>query len=104
MRGHGEKSTRKQEVGIANLLTAPTIADAADAASICEPLLWRCLQRDDFQTAYRQAKRGAVSQAVAFLWRAAGEAVAIRALSSGIWRHGFKYTNNGSQTKRRHNP
>jgi hypothetical protein len=29
MRGSGEKLTRKQEVAIAALLTAPTIADAA---------------------------------------------------------------------------
>jgi DNA-binding MurR/RpiR family transcriptional regulator len=67
--------TRKQEMAIAALLTAPTIADAADAASISEPTLWRWLQREDFQTAYRQARREAVSQAVAYLQRVAGEAV-----------------------------
>jgi hypothetical protein len=75
MRGPGEKLTRKQEVAIAALLTAPTIADAADTASISEPTLWRWLQREDFQTAYRQARREAVSQAVAYLQRVAGEAV-----------------------------
>jgi DNA-binding MurR/RpiR family transcriptional regulator len=75
MRGPGEKLTRKQEVAIAALLTAPTIADAAHAASISEPTLWRWLQRDDFQAAYRQARREAVSQAVAYLQRVAGEAV-----------------------------
>ena len=75
MRGPGEKLTRKQEMAIAALLTAPTIAEAAHAASISEPTLWRWLQREDFQTAYRQAKREAVSQAVAHLQRVAGEAV-----------------------------
>jgi hypothetical protein len=75
MKGAGEKLTRKQEVAIAALLTAPTIADAAYAASISEPTLWRWLQREDFQTAYRQARREAVSQAVAYLQRVAGEAV-----------------------------
>jgi hypothetical protein len=44
-------------------------------ASISEPTLWRWLQREDFQTAYRQARREAVSQAVAYLQRVAGEAV-----------------------------
>jgi hypothetical protein len=75
MRGPGEKLTRKQEVAIAALLTAPTIADAAQAATISEPTLWRWLQREDFQTAYRHARREAVSQAVAYLQRVAGEAV-----------------------------
>jgi hypothetical protein len=75
MRGPGEKLTRKQEVAIAALLTAPTIAEAAHAASISEPTLWRWLQREDFQTAYRQARREAVSQALAYLQRVAGEAV-----------------------------
>jgi hypothetical protein len=75
MRGPGEKLTRKQEVAIAALLTAPTIADAAHASSISEPTLWRWLQREDFQTAYRQARREVVSQAVAYLQQVAGEAV-----------------------------
>jgi DNA-binding MurR/RpiR family transcriptional regulator len=75
MRGLGEKLTRKQEVAIAALLTARTIAEAAHAASISEPTLWRWLQREDFQAAYRQARREAVSQAVAYLQRVAGEAV-----------------------------
>jgi hypothetical protein len=67
--------TRKQEVAIAVLLTALAIADAGDTASISEPTLWRWLQHEDFQTAYRQARREAVSQAVAFLQRVAGGAV-----------------------------
>jgi DNA-binding MurR/RpiR family transcriptional regulator len=75
MRGPAEKLSRKREVAIAALLTAPTIADAADAASISEPTLWRWLQREDFQTAYRQARREAVSQAVAYLQRVASDAV-----------------------------
>jgi hypothetical protein len=85
MKGKGEKSTHKQEVAISDLLTAPTITDAADAASISESALWRRLQHESFQTAYRQAKREAVPQAVAFLWRAAGEAVAtLRAVMQGV--------------------
>ena len=37
MRGPGEKLTRKQEVAIAAVLTAPTIVNAAHAASISDP-------------------------------------------------------------------
>jgi hypothetical protein len=75
MRGPGEKLTRKQEVAIAALLTAPTIADAAHAANISQPTLWRWLQREAFQATYRQARREAVSQAMAYLQQVAGEAV-----------------------------
>jgi hypothetical protein len=75
MRGPGEKLTRKQEVTIAALLTAPTIADTAHTASIAEPASWRWLQREGFQTAYCQDRREAVSQAVAYLQRVADEAV-----------------------------
>jgi hypothetical protein len=75
MRGPGEKLTRKQEVAINTLLTIPTIADVADTPGISEATLWRWFQREDFQTAYRQARREASSQTVAFLQRVAGGAV-----------------------------
>jgi hypothetical protein len=75
MNGHGEKLSRRQEQAIAALLTAPTIGEAAQAAGISEPTLWRWLQRDDFQAAYRHARREAVSQAIAHLQRVSGEAV-----------------------------
>jgi hypothetical protein len=39
MRGPGEKLTRKEEVAIAALLIAPTIADAAHPANISQPTL-----------------------------------------------------------------
>jgi hypothetical protein len=130
MRGPGEKLTHKQEVAIAVPLTAQTIADAAHTASISESSLWGWLQREDFQTAYRKAGREAVSQAMAYLQRAAGEAVDIlRAvmrdaqklmpasappmpswtspfvvLNSRVWRRRFKHANNGSQTEWRHDP
>ncbi len=74
MSGHGEKS-RKQELAIAALLRAPTIAAAAKEAGISEATLFRWLQRPDFDEAYRQARQAAVDQAIAGLQQATGEAV-----------------------------
>lgn len=75
MKGHGQKLSRRQEQAIAALLTCPTLAEAATAAGISEPTLWRWLARPDFQDAYRTARREAVSQAVAHLQQASTEAV-----------------------------
>lgn len=60
---------------IAALLTAPTIAEAAAAVGVHEQTLWRWLQDPEFQSRYREAKREAVSQAVARLQQVSGEAV-----------------------------
>jgi hypothetical protein len=75
MSGHGEKLSRKQEATISALLTQGTLAEAASLAGIGEATLRRWLQRDDFQAAYRRARREAVSQAVAHVQRVSGEAV-----------------------------
>jgi hypothetical protein len=75
MSGHGQKLSRKQEHVISALLTQGTLADAASRAGIGEATLRRWLQRNDFQAAYRRARREAVSQAVAHLQRVSGEAV-----------------------------
>jgi hypothetical protein len=75
MSGHGQKLSRKEETAISALLTQGTLAKAASLAGIGEATLRRWLQRDDFQAAYRGARREAVSQAVAHLQRVSGEAV-----------------------------
>jgi hypothetical protein len=75
MTGHGEKLSRKQEAAIIALLSEPTIEKAAAKAGIAKPTLWRWLQIESFQTAYREARREAVSQAIGALQRASGEAV-----------------------------
>jgi hypothetical protein len=75
MSGHGQKLSRKQEEAISALLTQGTLVEAATLAGIGEATLRRWLRRDDFQAAYRQARREAVSQAVAHLQRVSGEAV-----------------------------
>jgi uncharacterized protein (DUF885 family) len=75
MSGHGQKLSRKEETAISALLTQGTLAEAAQVAGIGEATLRRWLQLDDFKTAYRRARREAVSQAVAHLQRVSGEAV-----------------------------
>ena len=75
-KGHGEKQTRKQEVFIAYLLTEPNIRDAAKKAGIGEATGWRWLQNPDFQKQYQEARRMAVSQAIARLQQASTQAVA----------------------------
>jgi hypothetical protein len=75
MSGHGQKLSRKEEAAISALLTQGTLAEAASLAGIGDATLRRWLQRDDFQAAYRRARRETVSQAVAHLQRVSGEAV-----------------------------
>jgi hypothetical protein len=57
------------------LLTAPTLTEAALQAGISEPTLRRWLQRDNFQTAYREARRALMSQAMARLQQVTGTAI-----------------------------
>ena len=75
MKGHGEKLSRKKEQAIAALLTKPTIPAAAQEVGVTPVTLWRWLQIDEFQEAYRKARRDAVAQATAHLQKACGEAV-----------------------------
>jgi hypothetical protein len=75
MSGHGQKLSRKEEAAISALLTQGTLAEAASLAGIGEATLRRWLQHEDFQAAYRRARRETVSQAVAHLQRVSGEAV-----------------------------
>lgn len=74
--GHGEKASRKREIFIACLLTEPNIREAAKKAGIGENTGWRWLQDPDFQKDYQEARRMAVSQAIAQLQQATTEAVA----------------------------
>ena len=62
---------RKQEDAIAALLTQRNIEEAAKAAGISARTLLRWLKLPEFQTAYREARRTAYSQAVAKLQQGA---------------------------------
>lgn len=76
MAGHGEKLRHKQEQAIAALVTASSLADAALQAGIGERTLLRWLKEAVFQTAYREARRQIVHQAIAQVQQATGTAVA----------------------------
>jgi len=75
-KGHGEKGSRKREIYIACLLTEPNIREAAKKAGISESTGWAWLQDADFQKEYQEARRMAVSQAIAHLQQASTQAVA----------------------------
>lgn len=65
----------KQEAALRALLTHPTMKEAALAAGISEPTLWRYTKDAEFARRLREAQRGAVSHAVLRLQSAAGDAV-----------------------------
>ena len=75
MAGHGEKLGRKQEEAIAALLSQRSIDDAARACGVGTRTLLRWLKLPEFNAAYREARRAAVSQSVARLQQATGAAV-----------------------------
>lgn len=74
--GHGEKQSRKKELLICALLAEPTIEKAAAKVGIGTTTAFRWLQELDFQAEYQQARKQAVSQAIAQLQKATTQAVA----------------------------
>jgi hypothetical protein len=86
MKGHGKKLTRKQEQAIATLRAEPTLGSPARRCGVSETTLWRWLQEEeDFQAAYKAARRSVVNAATTSLQQAATEAIAClrRALTCG---------------------
>jgi len=76
MPGHGEKLPRRKEQAISALLLHATLSEAAAALAVDESTLRRWLREDTaFQTAYRDARRAVVQQAITQVQRATGEAV-----------------------------
>jgi hypothetical protein len=73
MRAHGEKLRRKQEQTIVALLTCDSITAAG--CGVAEATMHRWLEDDGFHTAYREARRAVVQQAIVQVQRATGEAV-----------------------------
>ncbi len=70
-----ERTHRQQENAIAALLSAPTIRDAAKTCKISESTLLRWMKEDGFITSYRAARREVVTQAIAQIQSATGDAV-----------------------------
>ena len=69
------KLTRKQEALMSALLTAPSLAAAAQHAGLSEVIAWRWLKDATLQANYRDARRALVQHAIAQVQRATGEAV-----------------------------
>jgi hypothetical protein len=73
--GHGSKFCRKKEDAIAALLTQRNIEEAARAAGIGTRTLIRWLKIPEFDAAYLEARRAAVSQSNARLQQGSSAAV-----------------------------
>src|SRR5690348_1352148 len=73
----GSKLDRLQEQAVAALLTSRTHAEAAAAVGISEATIQRWLQIEEFQAAYRAARRAVVEAAVGELQKAMVDAVAV---------------------------
>ncbi len=74
MVGHGAKFGRKKEEAIAALLSQRSIEDAARVVNIGTNTLLRWLQLPEFKSAYREARREGVNQAIARMQQATGAA------------------------------
>ena len=79
MKGHGSKFAHKKEAAIIALLTCRTIDEAARSIDIGSQTLFRWLKLPEFQTAYQEARRAAMSQCFARLQQASGMAATLLA-------------------------
>jgi hypothetical protein len=75
MVGHGAKFGRKKEEAIAALLVQRNVEEAARSIGVATQTLVRWMKVPEFQTAYREARRAAFSQATARLQQAMSAAV-----------------------------
>lgn len=76
MSGHGEKLSRKREMAILALLTAPTVTAAAVQVGVGVATLMRWLREPEFAQAYHEAQCEVTAQAMAQLSRTCTDAVA----------------------------
>src|SRR5438128_6187433 len=74
MSGFGEKLGRKKEAAVLALLSSRNVEEAARAAGVTARTLFRWQKEPEFDAAYREARRAAVSQANARIQQAAGAA------------------------------
>ena len=77
MAGLNDKFSRKHEEAIAALLSTTSVMQAAQQAGVSQRTLRRWLQRDDFQAAYRRARRELVNGAIHVLLHATGTATTV---------------------------
>ena len=67
MSGHGSKFGRKKEEAIVALLTQRNLEEAAKSIGVAPNTLLKWQKLPEFETAYRDARKGAYRQAVARL-------------------------------------
>lgn len=72
--GHGSKFGRKKEEAIVALLTQRNVEEAARVAEIGTQTLYRWMKDPQFDAAYREGRRAAVSQTYARLQQASSAA------------------------------
>jgi hypothetical protein len=72
--GHGSKFGHKKEEAIAALLTQRNVEEAARVAEIGTQTLYRWMKDPQFDAAYREGRRAAVSQTYARLQQASSAA------------------------------
>ena len=72
--GHGAKLGRKKEAAVEALLTQRNVEEAARTVGISTQTLYRWLKEPEFDAAYREGRRAAVSQSYARLQQASGAA------------------------------
>ena len=77
MDGHGSKFGSKKEEAIQALLSQRNHEEVARSIGISKATLNRWLKMPEFQAAFREARRAAVSQSNARLQQATGAAVSI---------------------------
>ena len=75
MKGHGTQFGRKKEAAIAALLTQRNLEEAARSIGVSPNTLLRWQKEPEFAKAYREARRIAYGQSVAWLTQATGAAV-----------------------------
>lgn len=65
----------KQEKAIAALLSEPTVQQAAEKAGVGETTLYRWMKEEDFDKAFKEARRQALSQTISRLQQTTTNAV-----------------------------
>lgn len=75
--GDGTALTRRQERFLTALLSYPTIVQAAKAAGISEATAGRWMKEEAFAAAYRDARRKALDQILAFVEQTMTASVAV---------------------------
>ena len=75
MTGHGSKFKRKMEAAIAALHTKRTIEEAARGIDVCPHTLRRWMKMPEFNTAFRESNRAALSQTIGRAQQVSGVAL-----------------------------